>query len=101
MNVISIVFSILGSVVSGAALFLFQRYFKKRDRKDEERDKAKARESILTLKALNANGKLTLATAVAVRDGKTNGELQEALAVYERSESEIFDYLLEQNASKN
>jgi uncharacterized membrane-anchored protein len=101
MNVISIIFSVLGSVVSGTALFIFQRYFKKKDARDEERDKAKARENVLTLKAINAVGKLTVANAIAIRDGKTNGELKDALTLYEQTENELFNYLLEQNANKN
>jgi hypothetical protein len=67
-------------------LFFLQRFFKKRERKDGERDKVKARENVLTLKSIHANGKLTLATAIAVRDGKTNGELQEALSFYGQTE---------------
>jgi hypothetical protein len=90
----------LGSVVSGTALFLLTRYFKKRDERDEKRDKAKAQENVLILKSINAVGKLTVANAIAIRDGKTNGELKDALTLYEQTENELFNYLLEQNASK-
>jgi hypothetical protein len=100
MNVIAIVLSIVGSVVSGAALFFLSRYFKKRDERDEKRDKAKAQENVLILKSINAVGKLTVANAIAIRDGKTNGELKDALTLYEQTENELFNYLLEQNASK-
>ena len=98
MQIITIILSVLGSVVSGAALFLFQRWFKKNDKKDEERDKAKARENVLILKGLNAVGQLTVANAIAIRDGKQNGETHTALEVYEKVNTEIYDYLLEQNA---
>ena len=59
--------------ISGGALFFFQRYFKRKDKEDEKRDAVKARESILTLKSVNAIGKLTYANALAIIGGKKNG----------------------------
>jgi hypothetical protein len=101
MNVIAIIFSVLGSVVSGTALFLLTRYFKKRDDRDEKRDKAKARENFLVLKAIRANGKLTEATAISRQRGTINGEIHSALEGYKSVDAELYDYLLEQNANKN
>ena len=77
MQALAIVISVLGSVVSGMTLFFLQRYFKRKEVKDNERDRLKVKENILTMKAIHANGKLTEATAIAVRDGHTNGELKE------------------------
>jgi Mn2+/Fe2+ NRAMP family transporter len=101
MQTATIIISIVGSVISGMALFFFQAYFKKRDQKDEERDKAKARENVLILKSINAVGKLTEATAIALRDGKTNGEMHSALHSYETVDAEMYDYLLTRNANKD
>jgi hypothetical protein len=98
MQTITIIISVLGSVVSGTALFLFKRYFDKRDKKDEERDKAKAKESVLIIKSINAVGKLTVANSIALKRGVTNGEMEAALEAYGRADAEMFDYLLEQNA---
>jgi len=42
MQVLTIIFSILGSVVSGIALFYLQRWFRKKDSRDEQADKANA-----------------------------------------------------------
>jgi Mn2+/Fe2+ NRAMP family transporter len=100
MNAAAIVISVLGSVISGMALFFLQRYFKKKEKKDEQRDKAKAKENILILKSINAVGKLTVANSIALRDGKTNGEMHEAMELYEHTERELYDHLLEQNANK-
>ena len=63
-------------------LFFLQRFFKKKQKKDEERDRAKAKENMLILKSIDAVGKLTYADAVAIRDGKTNGEMKEAMKAY-------------------
>lgn len=100
MNTISIIVSIGASVVSGTALFLLQRWFKKKDTRDEQRDEAKAKENVLIIKSINAIGHLTEATAIALRDGKTNGETHTALEEYSAVDKELFNYLLEQNAHK-
>ena len=100
MQVLTIVITVIGSVISGVALFLFQRWFKKRDTREEVRDKAKAKENVLIIKSINAVGNLTEATAIALRDGKTNGEIHKALKEYGKVDKEMYDYLLERNSQK-
>jgi len=100
MQVFTIVISVLGSVVSGTALFLLTRWFRKKDARDEQRDKAKARENVLIIKSINAVGNLTEATAIALRDGHTNGEITAALKEYGKVDKEMYNYLLERNAQK-
>lgn len=81
------------------ALFL-AKIFKKKQKVDEERDRAKAKENMLILKSIDAVGKLTYADAVAIRDGKTNGEMKEAMKAYAEVKDELYEYLLEQNSKK-
>ena len=97
---VAIIISVASSIISGMALFFLQRFFKKKTKKDEERDAAKAKENILILKSIDAVGKLTYANAIAIRDGKTNGEMHEAMECYSESKQEMYDYLLEQNSKK-
>ncbi|MBD5099829.1 MAG: hypothetical protein HDT29_00775 [Clostridiales bacterium] len=97
---VAIIISIASSIVSGMVLFLLQHYFKKKTKKDEERDMAKAKENILIIKSIDAVGKLTYANAIAIRDGKTNGEMHEAMESYNEAKQEMYDYLLEQNSKK-
>lgn len=97
---VAIIISVASSIVSGMVLFFLQRYFKKKAKRDDERDAAKERENILILKSINAIGKLTYANAIAIRDGKTNGEMHEAMESYGEAKQEMYDYLLEQNAKK-
>ena len=52
------------------------------------------------LKSIDAVGKLTYANAVAIRDGKTNGEMHEAMEAYQENKTEMYEYLLEQNSKK-
>ncbi len=97
---VAIIISIASSIVSGMVLFLLQHYFKKKTKKDEEMDMAKAKENILIIKSIDAVGKLTYANAIAIRDGKTNGEMHEAMESYNEAKQEMYDYLLEQNSKK-
>lgn len=100
MQVLTIILSTLASVVSGTALFFLQRYFKQKDKKDEQRDAVKAKENVLIIKSVNAVGKLTVANSIALRDGKTNGEMHSALEEYGEVDKEMYEYLLERNAHK-
>ena len=97
---IAIIMSTCASIISGMVLFFLQRFFKKKQKKDEERDRAKAKENMLILKSIDAVGKLTYADAVAIRDGKTNGEMKEAMKAYAEVKDELYEYLLEQNSKK-
>ena len=96
----AIIISISASLISGGALFFLQRYFKKKDKLDEERDAVLAEENVLILKSINAVGKLTYANALAIRDGKQNGHMLDALKGYEEVNDELYQYLLERNAHK-
>ncbi len=97
---VAIAISVCASIVSGLALYFLKRYFDKRDRQEEERDKQIARENILILKSIDAVGKLTYADAIAIRDGKTNGEMKAAIEAYKKADEELYNFLLEQNANK-
>ena len=97
---VSIIISICASIISGMVLFFLQRFFKRKTKKDEERDATKARENMLILKSIDAVGKLTYANAVAIRDGKTNGEMHEAMEAYQENKTEMYEYLLEHNSKK-
>jgi Na+-transporting methylmalonyl-CoA/oxaloacetate decarboxylase gamma subunit len=100
MTILTIVLSVTASVISGMALFFMQRFFKKKAKKDEERDELKRKENVLILKSINAVGKLTYADAIAIRDGKTNGEMHDAMDTYAEVKDELYEYLLEQNSRK-
>ena len=92
--VISLIITSIAPIVSGFALFLIKRFFNHLQKKEEVRDQEKAKESALILRSLNALGKLTVANAIALKDGKTNGELSAALKEYEEVERELYEYLV-------
>ena len=96
----AIIISIGASLVSGSAIFLLQRYFKRKDKADEKREAVKARESILILKSVNSIGKLTYANALAIQNKAVNGQMHDAMETYAEVNDELYNYLLEQNANK-
>ena len=100
MGTLSVIISILASITSGLVLYFLKRYFNNKEKDDQEKQKARQKENVLILKSIDAIGKLTYADAVAIRDGKTNGELKEAVRAYSEVKDELYDYLLEQNARK-
>lgn len=79
---------------------LVTRYFSKWDAQEEKRSQATRKENILVLRSIHTLGLLTKANTIAIRDGKCNGELHAALDDFTKVESELYDYLLEQNAGK-
>lgn len=99
-TVISLIFTIVATVISSTVLFFLKGYLKKNQLRDEQRDRDKAKEIELILKCLNALGNLTVANSIALRDGKTNGELSAALSEYEKVNRELYQYLISSHTEK-
>lgn len=93
-EVISTIVTSAATVISGLVLFFLKRFFHRQQEKEELRDRAKSDETALILRSLNALGKLTLANSIALRDGKTNGEMSCALNEYKAVEEELYRYLI-------
>ena len=100
MHILTILITALCGILSSIAVFLIQRNFKKNDERERRRDEQKAQETVLIIKSVNAVGHLTEATAIALRDGKTNGELSAALHEYGKVDREMYNYLVERGTQK-
>lgn len=92
---ISIIISVAASLISGMVLFFLQHYFKKKFKQEEEMQKNQHTKDVLIIKSISAIGDLTLANSIALRDGKTNGEMHKALEEYEKVNKEMLDFLIE------
>lgn len=92
---VAIIISACASIVSGMVLFFLQVFFKKKQKQDDEREQKRHKKDVLIIKSLNAVGDLTLANSIALRDGKTNGELKKALKEYESINKEITNFIIE------
>ena len=79
------------------------------ERAEAERCAARrVRESMLSLKLMNANCALTIGTALAIKRGRANGELEDGLKKVQEAQDEYEDFLktialedLENNHSHN
>ncbi len=100
MELISIIISIATSVFSGIVLFFIKRYFDNKEKIEIEKEKARQKENVLILKSIDAIGRLTYADSIAIRDGKTNGEMKDAVQSYIAIKSELYDYLIDQNSKR-
>lgn len=66
---------------------------KKRDAKEEIRAEQRAKEGRLQLKMLDANAKLTIGVAMALKHGHANGEVEEGLKAVEEANDEYVHFL--------
>lgn len=100
MELISIIISIATSIFSGIVLFFIKRYFDNKEKIEIEEEKARQKENALILKSIDAIGRLTYADSIAIRDGKINGEMKDAVQSYIAIKSELYDYLIDQNSKR-
>lgn len=75
---------------------------KRQERKDAERDKeskeraeARKQESLITMRMIKAVGKLSYANSIAIKEGKVNGVMEEALMYYRDASNEMTEFLQE------
>ena len=100
MELISIIISIATSIFSGIVLFFIKRYFDNKEKIEIEKEKARQKENVLILKSIDAIERLTYADSIAIRDGKINGEMKDAVQSYIAIKSELYDYLIDQNSKR-
>ena len=88
----------IGEIISGvfALLVVWIEVRAKRDRQQTERRAAvRAKESKLAMKMQDANLSLSLATALAVERGETNGEMKTAREKAKSAQEEYEDFVHE------
>ena len=66
------------------------------ERRQEERDAAQKQKDVLVIKAINASLALGEATAIALKNGKTNGETTAALEYSKDVKHDLKNFLVEQ-----
>lgn len=78
------------------AVFYWQRKQKERDAEAEQYREAKRRQDLLAMEMQFANAKLSFATAMALKRGLPNGEIEEGLEAYEKAREKYLHFLNEQ-----
>lgn len=88
------------SAVTGFFFWLLKRYIDKRERQRDDKDAHREKHDLLLMKCVSASIALGEATAIALRDGKTNGETEHALKLANEAKSAQADFLTEQAIKK-
>ena len=99
-SILSLIITLTASVFSGIVVFLFKNTLKRQQEKEEMREKEKATETALILRSLIALGKLTVANTLALRDGKSRKEINEALKEYKEVETALYEHLISSHVEK-
>jgi len=60
-----------------------------------KRAEARKQENLLTMRMIKAVGKLSYANSIAIKDGKVNGVMEEALMYYRDASNEMTEFLQE------
>ena len=96
MTIEQLLVSIIPSIVIGLFMAWFNHSQKERDKTADRRAEARKRESLLALELQMATAKMAFATAIAIKRGKANGEVEEGIEVYDNARSKYYSFLNEQ-----
>ena len=96
MEMVSFLLGLCPSIITGIIAYYLQRGQKRRDEQAEEHAEARKKESLLALDLNMANAKLSYACAMAIKRGKPNGEVEEAVEAYEEAKAAYYRFLNEQ-----
>jgi len=69
---------------------------KEKEKESNTRAHARKQENLLTMRMIKAVGKLSYANSVAIKDGKVNGVMEDALIYYRDASDEMTEFLQEQ-----
>lgn len=81
------------SVVASIIMLIINRRISERDKLHENHEKIQSQERLLQMKMTSATLKLTEANAIALRDGRCNGELKAAMAECEAAKKAYYEFL--------
>jgi len=97
-DVILTIFGAIGGagIISGIVLRKIDKVNKKLDGQKE----ARIEESVVIISGIKAIGHLAEATAIAQRNGHTNGEMETALKYYAKSKDEMNNFLMRRAAER-
>ena len=86
----------LPSAFTGFCFWMLKRHIDKKDGQREELEKCREKFEFLLIQSNGAAIALGEATAHAIRDGKCNGEMSDALAYAQKVKHEQKDFLAQQ-----
>ena len=94
----SLIYAIAPSLLVGVIMALFNRRQRHRDAQMDARSEARKRETLLALDLQMATAKLSFATAMAIKRGQPNGEIEEGVEAFEAAKKRYLAFLNDQAA---
>lgn len=85
------------TAVTGFLIWLLQRRLDKSEKNSQARDEARRKNELLIARMVMASVALGEATATAIKNGKSNGETEKALAYAQEVKHEYRDFQTEQS----
>lgn len=82
MEVAALAIGAILDIGIGIMLFYTQRRQRKHDAEEEKRRRTNAEVALLQMELIDAGNSLSFATAMAVKRGRPNGEMEEAIKTY-------------------
>lgn len=89
---------IVTGLIVGIILKVYDYVQVQRHKEIEKKEQLKAEESFLRTDLLWAIAKLSYATAMAIKRGKPNGEIEEGVALYDSAKDKYNNFLNRNNA---
>jgi hypothetical protein len=97
--VLKIILAVFGAIITLLAVYMAYK-LTLIDKKNDECEMLRRRESVLIFTNIDAAGTLAEKTAIGVKSGKINGEIDEALKYHKDQKHALEAYLREVNAMK-
>ena len=88
----SFVVGLLPSIITSIVLFYWQKSQNKKEERAERHAQERREEARKEIDLLLATAKLSYATAMALKRGQVNGEMENAIKLYNAAEEEFKDF---------
>lgn len=86
----------LPSLLVGLVLAVYNRRENKKEKEREKREETRREEALLSLELNMSNNKLSYATAMALKRGTANGEVEEGIEAYQKAKDKYYAFLNKQ-----
>lgn len=93
-----LIWALLPGIITGIVLAIFTYKYNKATQRQDAHEKAQRKERKLNLDLTFASAQLAYACAMAIKRGKPNGEIEEAVESYEKALISYRDFEREQIA---
>lgn len=88
------------TILTGIFCYFAKKYITRKERKLHEQETLKMQSELLTLQCICASLALGEATAKAIKNGKCNGEMSEALSYANETKHKLQNFIEEQGIRK-